>query len=719
MSKSSLTVPVVLLASFLASCAGKPAEAVRPTAPTGSEALGERTEPVACTDLARPVSPLVVDWKSGERTDLEVAMKQGVAVVAYDCKGLRILDGCKLEGSYGFAGVTPKEDLIQISSRDELWANLPLSVGKLEGSLEGSSSIDLAVVLVGKRATLRGEGARAELSGKCEGATHYVKAAHVGAFAMARGEKGKVRAAAELFTVGGGGASESAKRVENRDGNVQSCKGAKPSADAPPDQCGATVRLLLEPLVEKRNTQAAAAPPPPPAPVENPCPAGYALVAGKCAPETGTSGAHLCKSGDAKDCKTQCDAGSIESCVRLAAVTPSATDANALLTRGCDAGLAGACADLGDRKLRTDQAAGLALLEKSCALGEAWVCWNTGLWFLEGRAVPQDENKAAYLVQRGCALGYAPACASHGDLLIAGRGVKQDVARGLSTYQKLCDNGQAYYCHQLGSIYATDRKALADMRLPAPASVTRDVARGVTVWEQGCALGSLWSCALAGQHYLAGDGVKKDPTRAQQLFERGCGDASRNWDSCRLLGEMYEAGNGIAKDGAKAVDYFEKSCPHAGCERAAELLLAGKAVPKDQDRAMRLFEQQCKKGNWGGGSSAPLCLRYGALLEQTDKPKAIELYADHCGRMGTEWVGGKKVSASKTVGGHDELAESCKRLRKLDPKRLEQEMVAACVGRGILCKELEQANKSAAAAAYANACAEKKLRCDDAKRLGR
>jgi hypothetical protein len=33
--------------------------------------------------------PLVVAWKAEARTDLEVSMRRGVAVVASDCKALR------------------------------------------------------------------------------------------------------------------------------------------------------------------------------------------------------------------------------------------------------------------------------------------------------------------------------------------------------------------------------------------------------------------------------------------------------------------------------------------------------------------------------------------------------------------------------------------------------------------------------------------------------
>ncbi|MEZ4219405.1 MAG: tetratricopeptide repeat protein [Polyangiaceae bacterium] len=666
---------------LVAACgSGKPAEAIAPSAPTGAEALGEKNEPVACGSLVKPVSPLVVDWKSGDRADLEVAMKQGVAVIAYDCNGIRLLDECKLAGGYDFAGVTPKQDTIQIASKDELWANLPLSVGKLETEVAGASSIDLAILLVGKRTTPRGEAARMELTGKCEGATHYVRAAHIGAFAMARGEKGKVRAAAELFGVGAKAASESDKRVENRDGDVNSCKSASAAAAAPPDQCGATIRLLLEPIVAQRNPEESATKAKEGA---NPCPEGWALAEGKCTKSEGEG----CDATHLDACAKECEAGNATSCPRAAFATKDPSERDALLKRGCDGGNPHACFELGSMQMRKDAKAGFALTEKACAFGDGWICWNVGNWLLRGTPnIPKDETKAALLIERGCSLGYAPSCASYAGLFINGVGVKTDVERGLSMYRKLCDNGHPQYCHQLGSLYATDRKALSDIRLPTSAAVKLDVAKGVAAWEQGCALGGLWSCTLAGRHYLRGDGVRKDPTRAKELFERACGEKSKNWDGCLELARMYENGIGVSKDVAQAVDYYERACPREGCGRAAELLWSGKGVPKNEDRARSIYESNCATGRWGT-SEQEMCLAWGKILEATSRDKAVDFYADHCGRTGKDMVGGKRISASQTVGGHMELVESCKRLGKLDPAAQKKTFDEACSSRGLLCKE--------------------------------
>lgn len=715
---------VVLLSSLLATSgcgAGQqPAELVKPDAPTAQQALAEEPSGPSCGNVDKPVEPLVVDWKSGTRTDLEVAMRGGVVVMAYGCDGMKLLDQCSLEGSYEFAGVTPKEDVIQLSSRAELWANLPLSVGKLDGAVEGSASIDLAIALVGKRGSLRSSAARPELKGSCAGATHFVKAAHIGAFAMARGERGKARAAAELFTAKAGGESESTSRVENRDGDITQCRAAAASAAAPPAGCGATIRLMLEPISANIDT-AAAAGPPTRGQETDPCPEGWVMTEGKCAARVEAGAPQLCKDRDEADCTTQCDRGSMESCLRLAWLKRDRAERDKLLERACAAGVGRACSALGEFAMPGDLKRAAELLDKSCALGEAWVCWNTGQWYINGRGFPKDEAKGALMVERGCSLGYAPACASYGGLFISGVGVKGDVPRGLGMFQKLCDNGQGYYCHQLGSMYATDRKALEDRRLPAPAAVKRDVAKGVRVWEQGCSVGSLWSCTLAGVHHLNGDGVPRDTTRARELFERACGGLSgKQLQGCEELGRMYEKGVGVPKDLAKAADLYQESCPSESCGRLATGLATGKyGFAIDEARARKIYEGVCKASSWGGGSDSRMCYEFGSLLEKSDKAAATKLYADHCSRMGTEWSGGKRVSASQVQGGKAVLAESCVRLGKLDAAALVSTMQGACADRGILCRELEARDKAAALEIYRRRCDAKKLSCADVERLTR
>src|SRR5690349_8774184 len=96
------------------SSAGQPAEVVRPKPMTAAEALGEPPAPQGstCRAVSPRAEPLVVDWKMQERADLEHAMKgDRLAIVAHDCKQLKLLKDCSAKGTYRFAGVSRKEQV--------------------------------------------------------------------------------------------------------------------------------------------------------------------------------------------------------------------------------------------------------------------------------------------------------------------------------------------------------------------------------------------------------------------------------------------------------------------------------------------------------------------------------------------------------------------------------------------------------------------------------
>lgn len=77
------------LASILAAAPGcSPGaltEATMAEQPTAASAVGDPR----CTPemVAEGASPLIVDWDPSRRSDLEVAMDQGVIVASFDCDG--------------------------------------------------------------------------------------------------------------------------------------------------------------------------------------------------------------------------------------------------------------------------------------------------------------------------------------------------------------------------------------------------------------------------------------------------------------------------------------------------------------------------------------------------------------------------------------------------------------------------------------------------------
>ncbi len=261
-SKSRRALVAVGLTTGLASCGGGAHDAVRPNQPTAGDAMGRST--IKAVEGAS--SPLVVDWKSEERADLEEAIHDGVAIVAWDDKGLRLLKRCKLAGDYGYLPVQVKKDVVRLETADEVRASLPLGglgiVGKIGGGFEKGTTLDIALAMVGKRRTTWNDVKRDDLKGTCEGATHYIRAILVGAFTMKTGTTGKAAAAVEIFGAGGGGSTSSSKDVGSSDGKVADCDKATGEETKPPGQCAAILRIELEPIAAGGGGEAAAVPKP-------------------------------------------------------------------------------------------------------------------------------------------------------------------------------------------------------------------------------------------------------------------------------------------------------------------------------------------------------------------------------------------------------------------------------------------------------------------------
>jgi TPR repeat protein len=543
---------LVALGSTEAACGpGAAADAVRAEAPNAKQAMGEAQGP-ACTAVPEVAQTLVIDLPSSQRTDLELAMKSGRAVVHYGCDGLKVLSSCELKGDYSFAGVSLKEDIVQLKSSDEVRASLPISGATLAGGLTRGTSLDLATAMVGRTTALGSSATKGELVGACTGATHFVRAVYVGAFAMKRGSGAAVTAAASVFGASADAKSESDKQTNLRDGSLEACKTSTPDAPKPPAQCQASLRVELFPIGEARaNAETALAA------ISNPCPAGYAFEGGKCTPSA-KADAFLCAPTDAASCRVQCDKGNIESCYNLAhlltgvaglckgkgenciAISRAApgspnekdfVEAAKLYTRACDGGVSAACFYVGSYVAdglygnpKSDEKADAAF-DKGCASGHALSCMK-----LEERVEARDKvaPRTVTLLQRACDLGYGPGCFAVIGKYIKGQGTAKNPAAARAVLTRTCTAGDAKSCAELG-VFSLDG-TLGD-------EAKKDVPGALAALARGCDLKREESCRLAAMAYAGEWGVAKDPAKAKAFFERGCAGASATSKACTQVAE--------------------------------------------------------------------------------------------------------------------------------------------------------------------------------------
>lgn len=470
----------------------------------------------AC-DASRP-EPLIVDLKAHDRANLEEAMHDGVAVVSYDCKSLRVLHECKLEGTYGFMGVSLKEEIVQLVDSDEIKANLPgtgaFLAGKLDAKLASGASFDIAMVMIGKRRTTVSNVDTQRLHGSCAGATHFVRGAFIGAFATKLGTRAQISATVSVFGAGGSMDSESSRIAHNRDGDRDACFKADPANTNAPPGCGALLRLELAPIAG-----AVAVGPKDAPPEKQACPSGLLLVGGKCTTNVGPK-PHQCDPANVAECEAQCNSGHGGSCASFATairfgkgVAQSDDRALALTTKACDLGHMMACAFLGYAygaafHAPLDRARAVSFSKRACDGGDEGGCSNLGISYLNGEGgLPKDPAKADELFRRACDGGDPGGCIN---LAIPLKKTNPPKAFGL--FKRACDGGP----HE---------------------------------------------CSGLAECYRDGIGVARDTAKAEQLYQRACDSPHVNGVvSCLALGEMYELATNGKKDLALARKYYDIAC---------------------------------------------------------------------------------------------------------------------------------------------------------------
>jgi TPR repeat protein len=538
--RRSLELPLFAATILASTAACGPTLPPGPTTPTTA---AEATGRVSVVPVAGPTVPFIVDWKAEDRGDLEEAIADGVAVVAFDAQGLRLLKRCHLKGDYGYLPLEPKQDVVRFDSARDVQANLPVGgaglVAKIGGGFAAGKTLDLAYVMIGKRRTTWTDPTSEDLDGKCEGATHYVRAMTIGAFAMTTGSRQKAHAAAEVFAVSAGGSTSTSSEVATTDGNLTACMGANADSEKPPAGCRSLLRLELEPIV--RGDGAKARPAVTAAPAEDKpkarvearraidCGPGMAFVDGKCTAGAAAAEApRFCDPKSFADCDAQCQRGD----------APSCDQAGYLMATGAAGPV--------------DDARANALFEKACNADVMNACVNLGLRQLLGTSAKMASARGLLPLDRACKSGEARGCSIVGDALFVGlAGVPKDPPRALKYYARGCDGGDTGACTNLGVLYLG----------AGGADVPIDRRKALELSTRACFGGDSTACGNTGLMYEFGMGVPQDITKAQALFKRSCG---LDGADCLRLGILYQHGTGFPRNDGLASSLLERSCAEVG-----------------------------------------------------------------------------------------------------------------------------------------------------------
>jgi hypothetical protein len=154
-------------------------------------------------------------------------MARDLAVVAFDCTSMTVLDSCRLDGRYQFVAGRREEINRRVASPEDaaapLWgASTPPLV------LEPGETLELRAIAVGQRRANVAGAATKDLEGNCARATHFIRSARVGAYALT----GKVGTTTH----------------ESKSGDLSACPSDGVSTPLPPPQCSGPLQVELVPI---------------------------------------------------------------------------------------------------------------------------------------------------------------------------------------------------------------------------------------------------------------------------------------------------------------------------------------------------------------------------------------------------------------------------------------------------------------------------------------
>lgn len=439
-----------------------------------------------CQDAGGQSRPLIVDWDSTDRAELEARASRGLVVVKYaDCR-MEVLKRCAVKGTpaYDYVGLTPKRDVVTMRDATEVHANIPVYAAKFEAKLQQSGSLQVAMTVVGQFDTARPVARLDELEGECDGATHAVTALTVGAFEFFATNATEQSAGVEVMGAGAGGKQASAKEVLNRDGDDGACGKATGEDGKPPFGCGALLRVEVVPLGASRAA-------------EPTCGTGMSWDGAQCvATRAGTA----CKADEIADRTRGCVPKKMD-VVREAAAAARAP-AGALV-----APVTSSCADV-------------AACEAVCKTGDAKGCLGLGGHLRAGLVAgkPTEEGKRAHFAfQKACDGGEATGCTALGEMMFQGLGVAKDTQGAVPLFEKACNGGDPAGCNDAG----------------LARTMTGDHAGAIPWFQRACDSRSQLGCLGLGTLYKDGKGVPRDAAKSKDLFKRACD--GKVAAACKLL----------------------------------------------------------------------------------------------------------------------------------------------------------------------------------------
>lgn len=194
--------------------------------------------------------------------------------------------------------------------------------------------------------------------------------------------------------------------------------------------------------------------------------------------------------------------------------------------------------------------------------------------------------------------------------------------------------------------------------------------------EKSCNAGKIAACDELGARYSDGLGVKRDETRAGELFRKSCKAGNR--DGCADDARALALGVGQPADPKAALPRLDKMCKEGqsrACGHLGEVFLRGLGGPQDAPLAEDLLAKACDKGF--GRACSNLASAVYKAAPQREQAKALSLRGCNLGDpAGCAYLGDLYASSGDTLRGAIYLAKAC-----------EAGLAHGCGGQGLILVE--------------------------------
>jgi hypothetical protein len=224
---------------LLAACGGG-ADIPRAKAPSAPDAESR------CRAAALSESPLLTEWSSAEKANLQARLRAGGLAVEFTGCSMRPLTACTVRGSYRWQRTTLSSEGLEIHNQDELFTKLPLGAIALEGELARSGRLAVRTAVSGQYLLEGSTAADVPDYGDCANATHLLIGVSIGSFKLHSGGTLNAGASVTAGSLGGGMKTSSDESLLREAGDFDSCKAA--TDETPELNCSSPIQAFLAPL---------------------------------------------------------------------------------------------------------------------------------------------------------------------------------------------------------------------------------------------------------------------------------------------------------------------------------------------------------------------------------------------------------------------------------------------------------------------------------------